>query len=320
MKKKKHNWKKKSIFYELPYWQHNLIRHNLDVMHVEKNVCDNVLGTIMGAAGKTKDNLRSRRDLEAMGIRKQYHVKEREDGTKYFEPPDFEMKNDGKDKFLLALSQSRMPDGSASNIARRVRLKGRTIGGLKSHDNHTLLQQLIPLCIRSSLPKNVVEGLIDLGKFFKVLCSKLNCAADLEEARSCIIVTLCDLEKIFPPSFFDVMEHLPIHLAEEALIAGAVQFRWMYPIERYLLTLKQYVRQRAHPEASIANGYLMEECMNFCSQYLKDMGCKSNRPLRRKNDEDNSKKGKTFLLSDVTRTQIHRWVLFHTDAVTPYLK
>ncbi|KAL6225623.1 hypothetical protein ACLB2K_004472 [Fragaria x ananassa] len=241
-------------------------------MHVEKNVCDNVLGTIMGAAGKTKDNLRSRRDLEAMGIRKQYHVKEREDGTKYFEPADFEMKNDGKDKFLLALSQSRMPDGSASNIARRVRLKGRTIGGLKSHDNHTLLQQLIPLCIRSSLPKNVVEGLIDLGKFFKVLCSKLNCAADLEEARSRIIVTLCDLEKIFPPSFFDVMEHLPIHLAEEALIAGAVQFRWMYPIERYLLTLKQYVRQRAHPEASIANGYLMEECMNFCSKYLKDMG------------------------------------------------
>ncbi|KAL6141937.1 hypothetical protein ACLB2K_060223 [Fragaria x ananassa] len=154
-------------------------------------MCDNVLGTIMGAAGKIKDNLRSRRDLEDMGIRKQYHVKEREDGTKYFEPADFEMKNDGKDKFLLALSQSRMPDGSASNIARRVRLKGRTIG------------------------------------------------ADLEEARSRIIVTLCDLEKIFSPSFFDVMEHLPIHLVEEALIAGAVQFRWMYPIEReHMSTIK----------------------------------------------------------------------------------
>ncbi|KAL6228356.1 hypothetical protein ACLB2K_002306 [Fragaria x ananassa] len=54
LKKKKHNWKKKSIFYELPYWQHNLIRHNLDVMHVEKNVCDNVLGTIMGAAGQQR--------------------------------------------------------------------------------------------------------------------------------------------------------------------------------------------------------------------------------------------------------------------------
>ncbi|KAL6191696.1 hypothetical protein ACLB2K_038086 [Fragaria x ananassa] len=86
----------------------------------EKNMCDNVLGTIMGAAGKTKDNLRSQRDLEAMGIRKQYHVKDREDGTKYFEPANFEMKNNGKDKFLLALSQSRMLDGSTSNIARRA--------------------------------------------------------------------------------------------------------------------------------------------------------------------------------------------------------
>ena len=32
----KSQWKKKSIFYELPYWRHLLIRHNLDVMHIEK--------------------------------------------------------------------------------------------------------------------------------------------------------------------------------------------------------------------------------------------------------------------------------------------
>ena len=32
----KHNWVKKSIFWELPYWHTNLIRHNLDVMHIEK--------------------------------------------------------------------------------------------------------------------------------------------------------------------------------------------------------------------------------------------------------------------------------------------
>ncbi|XP_039115814.1 uncharacterized protein LOC120251341 [Dioscorea cayenensis subsp. rotundata] len=30
-------WKKRSIFFDLPYWQHNLLRHNLDVMHIEKN-------------------------------------------------------------------------------------------------------------------------------------------------------------------------------------------------------------------------------------------------------------------------------------------
>ena len=32
--------------------------------------------------------------------------------------------------------------------------------------------------------------------------------------------------------FFDSMEHLPVHLAYEARIAGPVHYRWMYPPER----------------------------------------------------------------------------------------
>ena len=57
-----HNWRKRSIFFELPYWEHNLIRHNLDVMHIKKNVCDNILWTILNVDGKRKDNLNARRD------------------------------------------------------------------------------------------------------------------------------------------------------------------------------------------------------------------------------------------------------------------
>jgi len=30
-----HNWTKRYIFWDLPYWKHNLVRHNLDVMHIE---------------------------------------------------------------------------------------------------------------------------------------------------------------------------------------------------------------------------------------------------------------------------------------------
>jgi hypothetical protein len=56
------------------------------------------------------------------------------------------------------------------------------------------------------------------------------------------------------------MMHLPVHLAEEAKFCGAVCYRWMYPIERYLRTLKGYVRNKAHPKGSIAEGYILEEC------------------------------------------------------------
>ncbi|XP_065853519.1 uncharacterized protein [Euphorbia lathyris] len=65
-------WKKKSILFELPYWIHNLSRHNLDVMHIEKNVFDNILGTLLSIAGKSKDHLNARLDLQDMGIRKTF--------------------------------------------------------------------------------------------------------------------------------------------------------------------------------------------------------------------------------------------------------
>ena len=55
---------------------------------------------------------------------------------------------------------------------------------------------------------------------------------DIASVEADIAVTLCELEKIFPPSFFTVMVHLVMHLATEAKIGGPVQYRWMYPIER----------------------------------------------------------------------------------------
>nr|KYP44931.1 hypothetical protein KK1_033565 [Cajanus cajan] len=61
-------WKKKSIFFNLPYWKHNLLRHNLDVMHIENNVCDNVLYTLIKDE-KSKDHLEARQDLQDMGIK-----------------------------------------------------------------------------------------------------------------------------------------------------------------------------------------------------------------------------------------------------------
>ena len=59
-------WNKRSIFWDLPYWSSNLIRHNLDVMHIEKNVFENVFNTVMQVEGKTKDNEKAREDLKVL--------------------------------------------------------------------------------------------------------------------------------------------------------------------------------------------------------------------------------------------------------------
>ncbi|XP_072094154.1 uncharacterized protein [Arachis hypogaea] len=47
-------WKKRIIFFELSYWENNGLRHNLDVMHIEKNVCDNIIFTILNEKGQCK--------------------------------------------------------------------------------------------------------------------------------------------------------------------------------------------------------------------------------------------------------------------------
>jgi hypothetical protein len=95
---------------------------------------------------------------------------------------------------------------------------------------------------------------------------------------TCIRETLCRLEMIFPPAFFDIMMHLPVHIAEEARVGGPVCYRWISPIERYLCTLKGYARNKAHPEGSIAEGYISEECMTFCSRFFQDVDTKLTRP------------------------------------------
>ena len=67
--KMKKVWNKKSIFFQLEYWKHLLLRHNLDVMHIEKNVCDSIIGTLLNIPGKIKDSLASRLYLVEIGVR-----------------------------------------------------------------------------------------------------------------------------------------------------------------------------------------------------------------------------------------------------------
>jgi hypothetical protein len=63
---------KKSIFWELPYWQVLEVRNTIDVIHLTKNVCVNLLG-FMGVYGKAKDTLEARQDLQCLKERKNLH-------------------------------------------------------------------------------------------------------------------------------------------------------------------------------------------------------------------------------------------------------
>ena len=122
---------------------------------------------------------------------------------------------------------------------------------------------------------------------------------------------------IFVQSFFDIMVHLPVHLCKKVKYEGPAHVRCMWSIERYLCKLKSYVKNRSKPEASIAEGYLSEECLTFCSRFLGNDGAiKSSKCLAKQNLEYSigtrrNKDGKTIYLKESQLLECHRYFLFN---------
>ncbi|KAL3638401.1 hypothetical protein CASFOL_017772 [Castilleja foliolosa] len=326
------NWTKRSILFELPYWSKLKLRHNLDVMHIEKNICESILGTLMNVEGKTKDTAKSRLDLEDMKIRKELHLINKGNGKYAMPPASYVMTTKERRDFCDFIRSVKFPDGYASNIARCVTSNDQKLSGMKSHDYHVILQRILPVGICGSVTKEVREVLTELGHFFQNLCCKKLNKTELEKMKEDICLILCKLEKIYPPAFFDVMVHLSIHLPNEAILGGPVQFRWMYPIERFLCGLKQIVRNKARPEGSVAEAYIAKECLTFCSMYLKGIETRFNRDDRN-NDielEDSlpifSQKCRpvgstTYLNLSVEELKALTWFVFQNcEEVEPFLK
>ena len=249
-------------------------------MHIEKNICESLLGTMLDLASKSKDGEKARLDMQKLGIRQDQHLSFNDKGKYTFPPALYKLGDDQKEILCNFLEGVKMPDACASNIKRCVDVNGFNVAGLKSHDYHVILQKLLPLVVHQILPEQVVIPFIELSRFFSSVCSKELEETEMKELTKLIGETLCWLEMIFPPTFFDIMMHLPVHIAWEAELGGPVSYRWIYPVERYLRTLKGYMRNKACPEGSIAEGYISEECLTFCSRFFEGVSTKLNRPKR----------------------------------------
>ncbi|GJZ45083.1 reverse transcriptase domain-containing protein [Tanacetum coccineum] len=273
------NWTKRSIFYELEYWSFLTLKHNLDVMHIEKNVLESILNTLL-MNDKSKDTAKARQDLKSLGIRSGLWLGQNKNGKCSKPQAAYSFKPEDRKKFCQFIKGVKLPDGFGSNFKHKVTDNDTNITGLKSHDCHIMMQRLLPYGLQQYLPPDVAKPLIELCLFFKQICSQTLMVDDMLKAQSKVIDILCNLELIYPPAFFDIMIHLVIHLPLEAIFGGPIRPRWMYPFERYMKKLKNYVRNKAKPEGSIAEGYVAEEALTFSSHYFRDVTTKFNRPDR----------------------------------------
>ncbi|BBN69044.1 hypothetical protein Prudu_716S000100 [Prunus dulcis] len=202
-----------------------------------------------------------------------------------------------------------VPEGYSSNIKNLVSLQDSRLLGLKSHDCHTLMQQLLPVAIRSVLEKPARYAITRLCFFFNAICAKTVDVSKLDKLEEDVVVTLCLLEKYFPPSFFDIMVHLVVHLVREVRLCG--------PIYE---SAEGVCSESYSSEGCIAERYIAEEAVEFCTQHLSDVSTVGV-PSSQKMGVSKPLSGCTVSVVDQDLlNQAHLYVLENTEEVLPYIE
>ena len=84
------------------------------------------------------------------------------------------------------------------------------------------MQQLLVVAIQDILPNKVKHSITRFCFFFNTICSKVIDPLKLDELENEAAIILCQLEMYFPPSFFDIMVHLIVHLVREIKLCGPI--------------------------------------------------------------------------------------------------
>jgi hypothetical protein len=119
------------------------------------------------------------------------------------------------------------------------------------------------------------------------------------------------------------MTHLVYHLVEELDLCGLVSTRWMYPVVRYMKTLKHYVWNMARPEASMAEGYVKDECLGFITEYLQRFEVVDRRVWNVDEEYEDAEEvlegaGSSFVMNPFMRELAHQYILTNISLLEPW--
>ena len=113
-------------------------------MHCEKNNCETLLRTLLAET----DGPKSREGMRVRGIRPHLHLQPNADGQTYFMPDAaYVLSPDDRQTFLNTLKELKFPTNYVDALSSKVH--DNKLRGMKTHDFHILLQQVLPLCLRN---------------------------------------------------------------------------------------------------------------------------------------------------------------------------
>jgi uncharacterized protein Smg (DUF494 family) len=128
-----------------------MVHHAIDVMHVEKNVCEALVGILLDIPGKTKDTLNAWMDLEEMKLRKDLHHETLKNGSKKLTTACYTISKQEKMSLYNCLHGIKVLTNYSDNVSRMVNMKTLKVHLKKSHNCHILIGQFLPIVIRGIL-------------------------------------------------------------------------------------------------------------------------------------------------------------------------
>jgi hypothetical protein len=185
------------------------------------------------------------------------------------------------------------------------------------------MTQLLPVALRGILPPHVRLATMKLCAFLNAISQKAINPFDLATLQNNVVQCLVNFELVFPPSFFDIMTHLLVHLVKEINILCPMFLHNMFPLERFMGVLKKYVHQRGWPEGSIAKGYGTEEVIELCVDFILDLdliGLPESRYEGRLGGKGILGKKTYISQGDDSFNKVHYTVLRNSTVVEPYIE
>jgi len=114
-------------------------------MHVQKNVFESLIGTLLDIKTKTKEGLNSSFNMVQLGIKKELHPIFQENGKYHLPAASYNLNIDEKHVMLDWLKNLKVPSRLCSSIQSIVSMKDLTLTNYNSHDCHVMLTTFLPM-------------------------------------------------------------------------------------------------------------------------------------------------------------------------------
>jgi hypothetical protein len=159
-------FKKLSIFFQyLPYWPELEVPHAIDAMHVQKNVFESLMATLMDTP-KSKDGLKARKDMVQPKVMEELHPVLEENEKYTMSAASYSLDLQERRALCTFVRGIKVPTGFLANPKKLVSMKDLSFAHYKAHDCHVMLTVFLPIAIRAIKPEFLKMAITHICYFF----------------------------------------------------------------------------------------------------------------------------------------------------------